>query len=206
MYSASLTLAPHICAHSRPVLDGDTEYPAGCRMPLMERFLPPFIALSAIGLIFSVVAHVSALLGYDLGVGTAVFALHFGVFVVWVPAVFAMQKITGEFKQRDMWKAALRGCPGWMKKMLYGFAAYAAVNFLLLAASGGRMSTQLDVSTPAVVRGFSGHWMAFYAAALAILYSARYAKQADARRRCGSGHLVSPMAKYCEECGALVRR
>jgi len=34
-----------------------------------------------------------------------------------------------------------------------------------------------EANPPAVVwRGFSGHWMAFYSAALAILYSAAHAK------------------------------
>ena len=51
--------------------------------------------------------------------------------------------------------------------MVYGFFAYAAVNFLLFitkAPKGGG-----GANPPAVVwRGFSGHWMAFYSAALGI--------------------------------------
>jgi hypothetical protein len=58
-----------------------------------------------------------------------------------------------------------------MRYMVYGFFGYAIINFLLfiaVAPSGGH-----GANPPTVVwRGFSGHWMAFYSAAFAILYSA----------------------------------
>jgi len=63
---------------------------------------------------------------------------------------------------------------------VYAFGGYAMLNFLLFMTKappgdGG-------ANPPAVVwRGFSGHWMAFYTAALAILYSA-------ARREIGCVH------------------
>jgi len=65
----------------------------------------------------------------------------------------------------------LRGAPEWMRYMVYGFGGYAMVNFAIFffhSPHGGS-----GANPPAVVwRGFSGHWMAFYSAALAILYSA----------------------------------
>jgi len=57
---------------------------------------------------------------------------------------------------------------------------------------------------PEVFRGFSGHWMAFYSAAAAILYSAIVVSRADPARRRANGHPVPPSASYCEECGAAV--
>src|SRR5207249_4130983 len=57
---------------------------------------------------------------------------------------------------------------------------------------------------PAVVRGFSGHWMAFYSTALAILYSAARADERNRSRRCPNGHTVGPLAEYCERCGQRV--
>jgi CubicO group peptidase (beta-lactamase class C family) len=85
----------------------------------------------------------------------------------------------------------------------YGFFGYAIVNFLFFmtkAPSGGG-----GANPPAVVwRGFSGHWMAFYSAALAILYSA--ARTADTALRCANGHLASPNAIYCTQCGQPVMR
>ena len=165
----------------------------------------PFIVLSANGLILSLIVHTSALLGYDLGFGQAVWALHVGIFVVWLPTILAARKTTSDFKQRDFRKAALRGCPDWMRKMTYGFFAYAIVNFAIFMFSTMKHpGSNSGEPTSAVLRGFSGHWMAFYSAALSTLYSATRAKEVDASRRCQNGHLVSLLAKYCEECGSLV--
>jgi hypothetical protein len=90
-----------------------------------------------------------------------------------------------------------------MRYMVYGFFGYAVVNFLFFmtkAPSGGS-----GANPPAVVwRGFSGHRMAFYSAALAILYSA--ARTADTALRCANGHLASPNAIYCTQCGQPVMR
>ena len=55
-----------------------------------------------------------------------------------------------------------------------------------------------------VWRGFSGHWMVFYSAALAILYSA--ANTVDANPRLTNGHSASPNATYCTRCGQPVLR
>jgi len=88
--------------------------------------------------------------------------------------------------------------------VVYVFFAYSMVNFLLflaatfaepLAGSSG------SGTPPAVFRGFSGHWMAFYSAALGILYSAMRAGERGVEPRCPKGHPVSPFARFCEECG-----
>jgi hypothetical protein len=54
---------------------------------------------------------------------------------------------------------------------------------------------------PEVVRGFSGHWMAVYSAALAILWSAVKLWDENEEQRCPNGHEVRPLAKFCDECG-----
>jgi hypothetical protein len=129
--------------------------------------------------------------------------LHVGVFVVWFPAVFVSQRLVGNVGRKDFWKVVLKGSPDWMRYLVYGFFGYAVVNFLFFmtkAPKGGG-----GVNPPAVVwRGFSGHWMAFYSAALAILYSAAHA-QANGSR-CVNGHLVSGTASYCERCGQPIMR
>jgi hypothetical protein len=81
--------------------------------------------------------------------------------------------------RKDYWKLALRGAPEWVRYMVYGFLAYAIVNFLVFfmpyAPAGGS-----GRETPAIVwRGFSGHWMAFYSAAFAILHSALQGETED---------------------------
>jgi hypothetical protein len=38
----------------------------------------------------------------------------------------------------------------------------------------------------------------------AVLYSATKVEMVDKNRHCANGHKVSPLAKFCEECGARV--
>jgi len=171
----------------------------------MNVLLYLFIALSAAGLILSLIVHLSAVLGHELGLGQAVWALHIGIFAVWLPAILVINRTTGDFRRRDLWKAALRGCPNWMRKMTYGFAGYAIVNFIIFVfLMVSHPAINSNEPTPATLRGFSGHWMAFYSAALSVLYSATRIKEVDAGRRCRGGHPVSPLAQYCEKCGAPV--
>jgi hypothetical protein len=85
--------------------------------------------------------------------------------------MFAAKQFAGNMNRRDLWKVVLKGSPAWMRYMVYGFFAYAMGNFLffMIKAPIGKTEGGQPV---AVWRGFSGHWMAFYSAALAILYAA----------------------------------
>ena len=170
----------------------------------MNFLLAPFIALAALGLILSLFVHVCSLVGVSTPLAEHAWGLHIGIFVVWLPAVVAANRLVRNVKPRDYWRAVLRGCPPWLRGMVYVFFAYAMVNFLLflaatfaepLAGSSG------SGTPPAVFRGFSGHWMAFYSAALGILYSAMRAGERGVESRCPKGHPVSPFARFCEECG-----
>ena len=173
----------------------------------MTVLLAPFLVLSVIGLVLSLIAHTAALFGLPQPLGSAAWGLHIGIFVVWLPAVIMANRLVGDYKRKDFWKAALRGCPDWMRWLTFAFFGYAVVNFLLFIAvapprgAGGGANTP-----PEVFRGFSGHWMAFYSAAAAILYSAIVVSRSDPAGRCPNGHPVSPSASYCEECGAAVAK
>jgi hypothetical protein len=96
----------------------------------------------------------------------------------------------------------LKDSTDWTLYMVYGFFGYDIVNFLFFmtkAPSGGG-----GANPPAVVwRGFSGHWMAFYSAALAILYSAA---RAETLPRCTNGHSAFPNAVYRAQCAQPVLR
>lgn len=47
--------------------------------------------------------------------------LHIGIFVVWIPAIFAAQRLVGNVSRKDFWKVVLIGSPDWMRYMVYGF-------------------------------------------------------------------------------------
>ena len=166
--------------------------------------LGPFIALSAVGLILSIIVHVIALSGNQVPFGNFAWALHGGIFIVWFPAVLVSMRLSKDFKRKDFWKAALRGCPPWMKIMTYFFFGYAIINFVIFILSTTGMAKGTTPSTATELRGFSGHWMAFYSAALAILYSFTKPDLFDKERKCRNGHVVSPLAKFCDECGAQI--
>ena len=170
----------------------------------MNSILIALSALAGIGLVLSLVVHVASLAGVAL-FGHNAFALHVGIFVVWIPTVLVAHRYARDFKSKDFWKAALRGCPSWMKATTYGFFAYALVNFAYFFVTTGLMrSNQSGVPEAATLRGFSGHWMAFYSAAMSVLYSSTRAPALDADRRCALGHSVGPLANFCEQCGSPV--
>lgn len=164
----------------------------------LRPFLWFFTVLSAVGLVLSLWVHLGAVTGRRVAHEEYFWILHVGIFVVWFPAVFVANKRVGNMNRKDFWKAALKGSPDWMRYMVYGFLGYAVVNFaffIFQAPTGGGGANP----PPIVWRGFSGHWMAFYSAAMAILYSA--AKANAGVRRCPNGHVIPSNANFCTRCG-----
>jgi hypothetical protein len=162
----------------------------------MNSLLIPFMYIAFAGFVASLIAHIAGYMGVEKPFGFDPWPLHMGIFIVWLPAVLAAQRLSREFPQKDMWKATLRGCPPWMRKalnVLFGYALLSFVLFMALeAASGDEAST---------VRGFSGHWLIFYFAAYAILYSAIQVSENETERRCKNGHFLETNDKYCRQCG-----
>jgi membrane protease YdiL (CAAX protease family) len=143
---------------------------------MMKPLIYCFAALAAIGLALSVASHLAALQAKSGPLGNYTWTLHLGALAVCVPAALVARRLTRGVPREDQLKALLAGCPTWMRYTLYGFLGYAVVNFaifMLTPHSGGT-----GPMPASVVRGFSGHWMAIYAGALAILYSG--AKQGSA--------------------------
>jgi len=127
--------------------------------------------------------------------------LHMGVFVVWLPTVLVAIKHTRNIPRNDAWKVILRGCPDWMKNGFYVIFGYAILSFIVFIVYSTQSSSGNDAS---VVRGFSGHWLVFYYAAFATLYSELQLEKQDPIRRCRNGHVVELGDKYCRDCGEHV--
>ena len=159
------------------------------------------VGLSAVGLVLSLWVHLGAVMGRRVAPEAFFWILHMGIFVVWFPTVLVARKRVGNRRSKDYWRLVLQGSPEWMRYMVYGFFGYAFVNFALFIAkapTGGG-----GANPPAIVwRGFSGHWMLFYSAALATLYSA--ANASESVRRCLNGHAVPATANFCSRCGQSV--
>jgi hypothetical protein len=150
-----------------------------------------FFFLALVGLILSAAAHFSTYLGVDPQERFPyIWLLHIGIFVVCLPA-FAIQGMLprgdgGKFKPFEY-------APKWMRLLMGVAFIYAIVNFVIfifLMSSGspyrengrfvlkdhGKLVRQITEQEyhqykAYEVRGFSGHWMLFYAAALTMLAS-----------------------------------
>jgi hypothetical protein len=168
---------------------------------LLRPVLWVFMVLAGAGLVASAAVHVAVWLG--AGIPEPFLLLHLGVFIVWLPTVLVSTHLTREFKQKDLWKAALRGAPRWMRRTQKALIALAGLNFVLffLQHPPGRSESGPG---PEDARVFSAFWMVFYGTAFAILYSALHVNEGDDGRQCRNGHRVSPIASFCEECGAPV--
>jgi hypothetical protein len=117
-----------------------------------------------------------------------------GIFIVWLPTILFANMLIANFKQRDFWKAALRGCPPWMKRALWGVIGIVFVGFFIPFAWGSNPG--------AFPAGFLIFPSIFYSISFCIAYSLLHMEKFDAGRRCLNGHCISPLAKFCEECGA----
>lgn len=166
----------------------------------MTAVIYPVFALAAVGFVAMLVVHVASLFGNTYLFERTLAVLGPGVFVVFLPTIFVMNRLTRDFKQKDLWRAALRGCPRWMYRTVWGIFLYCWAGFFVLPfLYGGGMDLAANK-----VRAGSGVFLVFYLIPLAVMYSATHVERFDESRRCLNGHRVSPLAKFCEECGAPV--
>jgi hypothetical protein len=165
----------------------------------------PLLVVAALGFGLSVYIHVTSIVGLASPFGAATWGLHLGIFVVWLPTVLIAGRMTKGAPRKDFWKVALLGCPRWMRYGLYTLFAYAIVNFICFAATTKSGKQPLNhAAPPAVLRGFSGHWMVFYAAGFSVLFSAYRIGWDRLERKCPHGHIVSYSARFCDQCGTEI--
>lgn len=176
----------------------------------MKYLVKPVLLLSAVGLLLSVLAHITALLGIDLHSAYAAFVLQVGIYPVWLSSMLLGENMRcgrpffrWGFGRRLSWKQVCSGCPVWMRYAWYGLLGYAVLSFMLYARD---LKAGADDTSPslAYVRGFSGHWMVFYYAAFAIAYSAFKRPELLRPTLCDLGHDNWPGDEFCSECGQRI--
>jgi hypothetical protein len=141
------------------------------------------IGLAAfVGLCASLVVHISALMGIDVSQPyPSIWLLHFGIFAVAIPFQQSLKRQLGPTHRLSDYFTIL---PIWATVIEITFALYMPINFalFLIATQGGhpafydgkyvlehhgrliRELTQSEYHAFCAneLRGFSGHWMAFY--------------------------------------------
>jgi hypothetical protein len=166
----------------------------------MTGLIYSFLAFAAAGLTGVLAIHLASLLGAAYPFEHLLKFLAFGVFAVMVPTTFVMNRLTQDVKQRDIWRAALRGCPRWMRGLTWAILGYAWVGFFVLPLLyGGGINSETNEA-----RSTSAVLLVFYLVPLSVLYSATQIPRFNERTCCSNGHRVSPLAKFCEECGAPI--
>ena len=175
----------------------------------MKRIFKIFQILALLGFIISTSVHITSIFGVILFEGAML--LHIGVFIVFIPAIFVNFKTLQAFNFKHsifklnpiaQLKALLRGCPDWMIKFTYALFAYAILNFIYFSVTQNSTG-RADMSgvPPEVLRGFSGHWMIFYWAAFAILYSHVHSPGDLVTTCLTCKSPISPVDKFCSNCG-----
>ncbi|HEX7288115.1 MAG TPA: hypothetical protein VF532_18155 [Candidatus Angelobacter sp.] len=123
------------------------------------------------------------------------------VFPIFGAAVFVGRQLTSGFTEREVrkshWKILLRGCPPWAIKVVtvLGWMTMASFAILVFAPASRRDELAMRIVFPVYGTGFASY-------SLAVFYSALHL--GNERRVCSKGHDVSPMQKYCPECGELL--
>jgi hypothetical protein len=169
----------------------------------MKKFL---FYLAVTGWTIGLIVHGLSIADFDITEKVPfVWALHIGVFVVWLPTVLNLKKNEElkEYQQSGMlnrmnplgfFKIIFRQTPTWLIIIAIGGFFYAMVNFMLFMTSQegvpdikdgqyilhnhGHLIKNLTEQEyhhykANEVRGFSGHWMAFYGIAAAVLFPFR---------------------------------
>lgn len=157
--------------------------------------------IAGLGLILGFIVHIVSLIGIYIGDKFPyIWALHIGVFIVWIPAILELRK-NPEIKNPNFktsinpfkfFRIIFKDTPRPVMIISIIFFFYASINFWLFtqASSGGvpevidgkyvinnhgsiiKELTESEYFKMKAndIRGFSGHWMAFYGLAVGILW------------------------------------
>lgn len=148
--------------------------------------------IAVFGLIASIVAHTATFCGVNpQKVFPPIWGLHVLIFVIWVPVVFMLAKRFPKGTHARLKDMAPKA-PAWMRGVCGVFFAYALFNlvFTMLILSEGKhvgivdgkkvlrgkisrvlSDDEYERYQAYEVRGFSGHWLFFYAMGTTVLYS-----------------------------------
>jgi hypothetical protein len=173
---------------------------------MLDLLLLSLMLYAACGLTVSLAVHLLSFAGIQPG-GTQLFTgLHVGIFPLWIVVVLLAQRMSGGSTRLGWrgWWALLEGCPRWMKLMTQGFFIYALVNFVIFMILVQPQRHSAGGPPSVVWHGFSGHWMAFYSAGLAILTAAYRRGLGNLAPKCPNGHAVGIGDKFCPTCGAAI--
>lgn len=152
---------------------------------MSARFKQTLGLIALAGFIISFFIHILTYFGIDAATYLPpIWTLHIGIFVVFIPFVFTTQSLQKEHGRHAL-RLIMADVPTWAKLLLGIIFAYTMVNFLLFiqlseggspAIENGRYilqshgtfireltTSEYNWQLAYITRGFSGHWLLFYA-------------------------------------------
>ena len=147
----------------------------------MRIILSLFMYLAVLGLFFNLILHISGFLGgiphvYSSQADQVARYLNQVMMIVCVVSILAANRICENYMPKEFWKAALRGCPKWLKYLPSLLLTYA----VLFAAIHGRSGIP---GSPSMVQEGSAFGMAIYAVSLVLLYSVLHVQEVNKVRK-----------------------
>jgi hypothetical protein len=122
------------------------------------------IILSSIGLVFSLIIHISTVFDWYQVPNPVIMILTAGILIVWLQSSKNLKLMHKANPDQHPWKTVFTLCPEWAKYLLYFFIAYAILNFaIMMSFEGGKGYVNFKVSQNKL-SGLSGFWMVFYIA------------------------------------------
>jgi len=154
------------------------------------------VILPGLGLVGSTVWNLLTLLNHELSKSLWM-TLTIGIFPLWFIAILTTFPLRDRIRDepKKMWSIVLEAAPTWMCLLPLYIGVYAWVNFFLTT---GQLFGSISSPDEHFQRAASGIDMVFYAAAMAMLYSAG---ARDNAIRCPEGHIIYPGQKTCPVCG-----
>jgi hypothetical protein len=137
------------------------------------------IFISITGLVLSAVIHFCSLFHIYEPPRELMILINIGIMVVLYPAYIISKKMRNEVNVKNFNKALFSACPRWLSIMNGFLIVYALVGlifFIFKRYFAGLAVTNGQEIMANSFRGFSGHWMALYSLAFAILYSCKRLK------------------------------
>lgn len=138
------------------------------------------IVISVIGLVISAVIHFCSLFHIYEPPREVMILIDMGFIVVFYPACIVSNKMRNKANIKDFKNAIFSACPKWLSIMT-GLLIIYAMGGLIFVIYKRHFSSAVNANGQGIIdnsfRGFSGHWMALYSLAFAILYSCRRLKK-----------------------------
>ncbi len=160
----------------------------------MKISLVPFASLAGIGLVASAIVHVGALFGMSNPLGVADAILHVNLSIVLLVTIIIGNRLLQKDGPKRIWSVFWRGCPLWMRRLVYVLLAY----FVL--ATLYNMVTTIGEPNVSTFKSVSGGFFAIYTMVFAILYPASRLDINLYPAQCPYGHPMPFLDMRCETC------